>query len=187
MGQPQEPHRLGKQLNNNQNALICLDITISNEDKLQTYLKYIYDSNVFDKAKMMEWDSKPAPIKSNYEQAKRHFKLLVKAHDTYVQNSGSRFVGRNNYKSAANMAKIGDEIKEYIAKLASASINNNNALANIKDIVRTKDMQINAMAMQLKLLTNTVALLAKSIKSGMRIVTPIAVAAAEHAADRTSN
>ncbi len=55
------------------------------------------------------------------------------------------------------MAKIGDEIKEYIAKLASASINNNDALANIRDTMRTKDMQINAMATQLKLLADTVA------------------------------
>jgi hypothetical protein len=121
---------------------------------------------MFNKAKMMEWESKPAPIKSNYEQAKCHFKLLVKAHDTYMQNSGGGSAGCNNYESAAHMAKIGNEIKDYIAKLASASINNNNALANIRDTVRTKDAQIDAMAMQFKLLADTVALLAKSIKPG---------------------
>jgi hypothetical protein len=156
----------GKQLDNNQNAMICSDITISNKDKLQFYLEQIYDSNMFDKAKMMDWENKLAPIKSNYVQAKCHFELLVKTHNTYVQNSSGRTAGCNNYKSAANMAKIGDEIKEYIAKLASASINNNNALANIRDTVRTKDMQIDTLTMQLKLLVDTVTLLAKSIKPG---------------------
>jgi hypothetical protein len=84
----------------------------------------------------------------------------------YVQNSGGRSAGRNNYESAANMADIGDEIKEYIAKLTSASIDNNNALTNIRDTVHMKDMQIDVLATQLKLLTNTDALLAKTIKPG---------------------
>jgi hypothetical protein len=157
----------GKRLDNNQNALIWSDITISDKDKLQFYLEqiYDYDSNLFDKAKMMEWESKPTPIKSNYNQAKRHFELLVKAHDTlYVQNSGGGTTRRNNYESANNMARIGDKIKEYIAKLASTSINNNDVLAKIRDTVCTKDMQIDVMAMQLKSLANTVALLAKSIE-----------------------
>jgi hypothetical protein len=161
---PKHLTAFGKRLNDNQNALICLDITISDKDKLQFYLKQIYESNMFDKAKMMEWENKPTPIKSNYEQAKRHFKLLVKAHNTYVQNSGGGSASCNNYESATNMAEIGDEIKEYIVKLTSASINNNDALANIRDTVHMKYMQINMLAMQLKLLTNTVALLAKSIK-----------------------
>jgi hypothetical protein len=156
----------GKQLDNNQNALIWSNIMISDEDKLQFYLKQIYDSNPFDKAKMMEWESKPTPIKSDYDQAKRHFELLVKAHDTYVQNSGGGTAGRNNYESTNNRAGIGDEIKEYIAKLASTSINNNDALANIRNTVHTKDMQIDAIAAQLKSLADTVTLLAKSIKPG---------------------
>jgi hypothetical protein len=156
----------GKQLDNNQNALIWSDITISDVDKLQFYLEQIYDSNLFDKAKMMEWERKPTPIKSDYNQAKRHFKLLVKAHNMYVQNSGGRTAGRNNYESANNMARIGDEIMEYITKLASTSINNNDALANIRDTMHTKDTQIEAMAAQLKSLADTVTLLAKSIKPG---------------------
>ncbi len=90
----------------------------------------------------------------------------MKAHDTYVQNGGRGSIGCNNYESAANMAKIKDKIKEYIAKLTSASINNNNTLDNIRDTVCTKDMKINALATQLKLLADTVALLAKSIKPG---------------------
>ena len=62
------------------------------------------------------------------------------------------------------MANLGNEIKDYIAKLASTSITNNNALANIRDTVRTKDSQIEALAAQIKVLSNTVALLAKNAK-----------------------
>ncbi len=62
------------------------------------------------------------------------------------------------------MANLGDQIKEYITKLASTSIMNNDALANIGDTVHTKDSQIEAMVVQLKLLSDTVALLAKNVK-----------------------
>jgi hypothetical protein len=67
---------------------------------------------MFDKAKMMDWENKPAPIKFHHKQAKPHFELLMKAHDMYVQNSGGGSAGCNKYKSAANMAKIGDKIKK---------------------------------------------------------------------------
>jgi hypothetical protein len=46
-----------------------LDITIFDEDKLQFYLEQIYDSILFDKAEVMEWESKPTPIKSDYNQS----------------------------------------------------------------------------------------------------------------------
>ena len=154
----------GKRLDDDQNTLIRSDITISDEDKLQFYLEQIYDSNLFDKAEMMDWESKPALIKTDYAQAKSHFEALVKAHDTYVQNSGGGTAGRHAYESSNSMADLGDEIKEYIAKLASTSITNNDALANIRDTVRTKNSQIEAMAAQLKLLSDTVALLAKNVK-----------------------
>ena len=154
----------GKRLDDDQNTLIRSDITISDEDKLQFYLEQIYDSNLFDKAEMMDWESKPTVIKTDYVQAKAHFEALVKAHDTYAQNSGGGTAGRHAYESANSMADLGDEIKKYITKLVSTSITNNDALANIRDTVRTKDSQIEAMAAQLKLLSDTVALLAKNAK-----------------------
>jgi hypothetical protein len=60
------------------------DITISDEDKLQFYLDQIYNSNIFDKAKMMEWEQKPSTTKTDYTRAKDHFEGRVKAHDTYI-------------------------------------------------------------------------------------------------------
>ncbi len=60
---PKHLTAFGKRIDNNKNVLICSDITISNEDKLQFYLEQICDFNIFDKAKMMDWESKPALIK----------------------------------------------------------------------------------------------------------------------------
>jgi hypothetical protein len=105
------------------------DITILDEDKLQFYLEQIYNSNMFNKAKMMEWEQKPSATKTDYTRAKDNFEARVKAHDTYIQNSGGTTAGCNNYDSTNNMADIGDKIKDYIAKIISASITNNDAVA----------------------------------------------------------
>ncbi len=150
----------GKRLDDNQTALIRSDITISDEDKLQFYLEQMYDSNMFDKAKMMEWEQQPINIKTDYDLAKHHFELKVKAHDTYIQNSSSGAAGRNKYESANNMADIDDKIKDYIAKIASASVTNDDVVANMHEADKKKDAEMAQMAAQIKQLTATVAKLA---------------------------
>jgi hypothetical protein len=112
---------------------------------------------------MMDWERKPIAIK-DYVQVKAHFEAIVKVHDTYAQNSKGGTAGRHANESANSMADLDDEIKEYIAKLASTSVTNKDALTNIRDTGRMKDSQIEAMAVQLKLLSDTVALLAKNAK-----------------------
>jgi hypothetical protein len=42
----------GKCLNDDQRALIQLDVTVADDNKLQFYLEEIYDSNRFDKQEM---------------------------------------------------------------------------------------------------------------------------------------
>ena len=128
------------------------------KDKLQFYLEQIYDSNIFDKAKMMKWEQKPFATKTNYMRAKDYFKVRVKAHDKYIQNSGSTMAGRNNYNSTNNMADIGDEIKDYIAEIASTSITNNDAVANMHKANKSKVAKFTVMAAQIKQLTTTSAL-----------------------------
>jgi hypothetical protein len=71
----------GKRLNDNQTSLLQSDITILDKDKLRFYLEKMYDSNILDKAKMMEWEQKPSATKTNYMSTKNHFKMRVKAHD----------------------------------------------------------------------------------------------------------
>ncbi len=115
---------------------------------------------------MIQWEGKQSITKNNYGLARQHFKYLVKAYGTYVQNISDGTAGRNKYERANNMAKIGNKIKDYIAKIASALITNNDALANICNTDRTNNLQIKAMSTQLKLLADTVALLTKSIKPG---------------------
>jgi hypothetical protein len=53
----------GKRFDNNQKALVRSDITIPNNNKLQFYLKEIYDSNKFGKQDMLTWEQSSAIIK----------------------------------------------------------------------------------------------------------------------------
>ncbi len=66
---PPDPLRVtafGKRLNDDQCALIHLDVTIADNDKLQFYLEEIYDSNCFDKQEMLTWEQQPAATKTDY-------------------------------------------------------------------------------------------------------------------------
>jgi hypothetical protein len=91
----------------------------------------MYDSNLFDKSKMMKWEQQDSTTKTDYDLTKNYFKTLVKLHDTYTQICSSGTAKGSNYDSASNMADIGNEIKDYIAKIAGASITNNEALTNM--------------------------------------------------------
>jgi hypothetical protein len=142
----------GKCLDDDQRAFIRSNIMIADEDKLQFYLEQMYDSNHFNKNNMLEWEKQPNTTKTNYNSAKDYFEALVKATDTYRQNAGGGTTGRNKYESADQLADCGNEIREYIAKIASASASAANANATTN--------QFKAMAAQIKALTNAVAQLA---------------------------
>jgi hypothetical protein len=46
-----------------------IQITITDNDKLQLYLEEIYDSNCFDKQEMLTWEQQPAATKPDYNLA----------------------------------------------------------------------------------------------------------------------
>jgi hypothetical protein len=46
--------------------------------------------------------------------AKANFEAIIKATDTYEQNTGGGTTGRNRYNSANQMVDYGDKIREYI-------------------------------------------------------------------------
>jgi hypothetical protein len=79
----------GKHLNDNKKALVRLDVTIPDGNKLQFYLKEIYDRNKFDKQDMLTWEQSSAIIKTNFDQTKAYFEKIVKATNIYEQNTGS--------------------------------------------------------------------------------------------------
>jgi hypothetical protein len=74
----------------------------------------MYNSNHFDKNKMLDWERQATATKTNYKLAKQYFKALVKATDTYKQNAGGGTAGQNKYKSAKQLADCGKEICNYI-------------------------------------------------------------------------
>ncbi len=69
----------------------------------------MYDSNHFDKNKMLNWEQQATATKTNYKLAKQYFEALVKATDTYKQNAGSSTVGQNKYKSANQLMDCGNK------------------------------------------------------------------------------
>jgi hypothetical protein len=78
----------------------------------------------------------------------------------YLQNSSSGATGRNKYESANNMADIGNEIKDYIAKIASSSVTNDDVVTNMCEADKKKDAEMAEMSAQIKQLTAAVAKLA---------------------------
>ncbi len=140
----------GKRLDDNQRALLRSDVTIADKDKLQFYWEQMYDSNHFNKNKMLAWEKQPTATKTDYDAAKNYFEALVKATDTYEMNAGGGTTGRNKYKSANQLANYNDEIWEYIAKIAGVSASSQ--AANVDATTK----QVAEMAAQIKALTEAV-------------------------------
>jgi hypothetical protein len=115
---------------------------------------------------MVTWEDKPITVKDDYTQAKAYFKNLVKDFKTYMQISGGK-TRKIGYESANHMADRGNEIRKYIQDIASATVADKERtaenLANISKASRAKDAQIDSITAQIKLLTDTVALLSKSL------------------------
>jgi hypothetical protein len=76
------------------------------------------------------------------------------------------------YKSANQMADVGDEIRKYIQEIASASAADKEKAAkfaaNVSKESKTKDAQFQAMTSQIQALTNTVATLSKAIAAAAK-------------------
>jgi hypothetical protein len=132
-----------------------LDVTIADDDKLQFYPEEIYNSNCFDKQEMLTWEREPSATKTDFTLAKAHFEAILKATNTYEQNTGGGTTGRNWYDSVNQMADYGDEIREYIQQLASAgAAKATDTAANIQ----TKE-KLTSMEAEIKKLTTTIALM----------------------------
>ncbi len=98
---------LGKRLDNDQHALVRYDVTIVDEDKLQFYLEEMYDSNHFDKNKMLDWEQQATTTKTDNKLAKQYFEALVKGTDTYKQNAGGGTTSQNKYESENQLVDCG--------------------------------------------------------------------------------
>ena len=115
---------------------------------------------------MVTWENNPILIKDNYAKAKRFFETPVKDFESYTQNSGGG-AAKTGYKSANQMADVGNKIRKYIQEIASATVADKEwtaeLAANISDATKAKDAQIDSITAQIKLLTDTVTLLSQSI------------------------
>jgi hypothetical protein len=96
---------------------------------------------------------KSTAVKSNCSNAKAYFEDLVKATDTYEQNTGSGTTSHNKYKSANQLADCGDKIRDYIANIVSAAVGNSDHAAN----TQATHTQFKAMLAQIKALIDAIA------------------------------
>jgi hypothetical protein len=143
-------------------------ITISDKEKLQFYLEQMYASNSFDKKEMTDWEKKPEITKNDFDKAKLNFEGFVKDYETYEQNSGG-VMSKSKYESE-NQAKEdeqGNKLREYSAKITTAAISRKEQQKeltfNLQDSANAKTKEIEVMASQIKILTNAVTLLTKSL------------------------
>jgi hypothetical protein len=135
------------------------DSGISSHSFGRSYLEEIYDSNRFDKQEMLTWEQQPPAIKTSYDESKTYFERIIKATDTYEQNTGGSTAGRNRYESANQMADYGDKIREYIQQLVSAGATSaTGAAANIQ----TKD-KLSTMEAEIKKITATITAMATKL------------------------
>jgi hypothetical protein len=111
----------------------------------------MYDSNHFDKNEMLDWEKQPTATKMDYNAVKNYFEALVKATDTYKMNAAGGTTRRNKYESANQLADYGDEIWEYIAKIAGVSASSQ--AANVDATTK----RFAEMAAQIKALTEAFA------------------------------
>ncbi len=145
-------------LDDEQIRIECFGISISDEDKLQFYLKQMYYSNQFDQTQMTTWENKAEIIKTNWDEAKQYFEGLICDFEVYEQNSG-RTVGKGKYDSANATAdaKKGNELRQYIATIRAALVakedKQDEMAANICNSTQKKNDE---MAAQLKMLNNAI-------------------------------
>jgi hypothetical protein len=108
---------------------------------------------------MLTWEQQPALIKTNFNQTKAYFKKIIKATDVYEQNSGSSSTRGNKYKSANQMANIGNKLHKWIQQIASNGANNEQAV----NTQATK--KIASMEAEIKKLTATISQMASKMNN----------------------
>ncbi len=121
----------------------------------------MYASNHFDKKEMTEWENKPEDIKNDFNEAKTYFKGLVRDYEVYEQNSGAT-AGKHNFESVnqATEADRGDELCQYIARIAQAAVKQEEQAANIRHSTKAS---MDSMAAQIKAMSDQIAQLTKAM------------------------
>jgi hypothetical protein len=151
----------GKCLGNDQLVIICLDVTIANDNKLQFYLEEIYNSNRFDKQEMLMWGATANSHKNRLQPYKGALQNNCQGHQHLQAKHRWRHGRMQPIQVCQPVANYGNEIREYIQQLASTSAANT---TNTASNVQTKD-KLKTMEVEIKKLTATIALMARKFNS----------------------
>jgi hypothetical protein len=107
----------GECLEDNQKASVRLDVAIPDNNKLQFYLKEIYDSNKFDKQDMLTQEQSLAIIKTDFNQTKAYFEKIVKATIVNKQNTGGNSTQCNKYNQPTKWPTMATNYKNGSSRL----------------------------------------------------------------------
>ena len=173
-------------LQKGQKQLARDNIIINNEDKLHHFILQMYKANMFDKEDIKKWERIPANEKT-WDSATAYFANLVREQEMFDKLSGNS-TKKAKYDSAAMamekeqqdnaLATLGDEVREYMAKIAGAKEDNTEQLmklqqtnktmaestASLQRQLTTKDEQITALTAQVATLTATITQLTKAMQ-----------------------
>ncbi len=121
----------------------------------------MYASNHFDKKEMIECENNPEAIKNNFNDVNTYFEGFVRDYEVYEQNSGGT-AGKHNFESVnqATKANRGNELCQYIARIAQAAVKQEEQAPNIRDSTK---VSTDAMAAQIKAMSDQIAQLTKAM------------------------
>jgi hypothetical protein len=114
---------------------------------------------------MTAWENKTKALKTDWTETKQCFEELVCNFEIYEQNSGGT-LGKNKYESAkqATKAAKGKKIRHYTAAIVAAAVGKDKkqdkTATNICNTIQKKN---NEMVMQLKMLSNAIAMLTRAL------------------------
>jgi hypothetical protein len=110
---------------------------------------------------MIDWENKPEAIKNDFNDAKTYFEGLVRDYQFYKQNSGGT-ADKHNFKSAnqATEADRGNELCQYIARIAQTAVKQKEQAANIHASTKAS---MDAMTAQIKTMSDQIAQLTKTM------------------------
>lgn len=156
---------LVKRLTRKQKELLDIGIVIQDQDKIDHFIKQMYDSRMFDKKEMNEWEKKPDADKT-FANAKIYFQALVSDLEVYEDNNGGN-AKRARFESAANMEeeKAGDGLRQYIETLAKEKETSNEHMAAMSGANTTMLALVTKLNAQLAAKDDHIAGLAKQIEA----------------------
>jgi hypothetical protein len=145
-----------KTLEDEQEILKKLGVTISDEEKTEHFVKQMHASGQFSKEELMKWEKKDTADRT-WDNAKTYFTDIVTDNDTYARTQGGTAAAMG-FESAANTqeADLGDGLREYLASVASEKETAASTIEQLTAVLATNQQQLTSKDEKILSLTDDV-------------------------------